>query len=549
MQDSRPPLVTIITLVYNTGKYVVEALESVRAQEYESIQHIIIDDCSSDNSVEIVNNWIKENHYKCDFICHEKNLGITKSVNEGLRKSSGKYITFVSDDLFLPSKLKRQVEIMEGLSDEYGVVYSDIYMRNDDGDDLGTLFTNYRNFKQGPEGDIFEQLFYGNFIHGTATLIRTKCFNEVGYFNEELIVEDIDMYLRIAQKYKFWFDDNISAVYRIHQKSLLQNLGLKGLDQNLRSLEPFCRYNQKTLQHFISYMDYCLNAFYKEFYPGWRHWLKKRIKYKIDFKSIVYYLLAFLNIRYETIRPMKSLLRKVANSLRSQGSIKEEKIGSDNWSSSFKKTSYSQCGEDILIEYVFTLRGIEKPTYLDVGANHPYYLSNTAKFYEKGCRGINIDANPTLIQLFQERRSGDINLNVGISDTEGELDFYIMEDNTLSTFSKEECDSMVANGKILAETRKIKLTTVDKILDENFNGKFPDFLTIDAEGLDFQILKSLNFENSFPKVICVEAAEYSSIGAGERRGELIDFLVEKGYYEYANTNLNAIMVRKDFWFN
>ena len=66
--------------------------------------------------------------------------------------------------------------------------------------------------------------------------------------------------------------------------------------------------------------------------------------------------------------------------------------------------------------------------------------------------------------------------------------------------------------------------------------------------MDFQILKSINFDKSSPKIICVEAAEYSPIGAGKRRDELIDFLVAKGYYEYANTNLNAIMVKKEFWF-
>src|SRR5690242_15209281 len=94
--------------------------------------------------------------------------------------------------------------------------------------------------------------------------------------------------------------------------------------------------------------------------------------------------------------------------------------------------SYSQCGEDAIIDYIFRLRGIHQPSYIDIGANHPFSLSNTAMFYVKGCRGINIDANPELISLFEEYRPQDINLNVGISDEESELDFYIMQDNTLS---------------------------------------------------------------------------------------------------------------------
>jgi len=218
------------------------------------------------------------------------------------------------------------------------------------------------------------------------------------------------------------------------------------------------------------------------------------------------------------------------------------------YQNAFSKSSYSQCGEDLIVQYIFQLRGITKPSYLDIGANHPFFISNTAMFYEKGCKGITIEANPYLAVAFEEQRPNDINLNIGISDKEGELDFYIMEDDTLSTFSRKEVDFMISNGKSLAETKKVKLTTIQKIIEKYCNGVFPDFMSIDVEGLDFEILKSISFEKSCPKIICVEAAEYSPIGAGARRNELIDFLISKGYYEYANTNLNAILVKNDFWF-
>ncbi len=210
--------------------------------------------------------------------------------------------------------------------------------------------------------------------------------------------------------------------------------------------------------------------------------------------------------------------------------------------------SYSQCGEDLIVQYIFKLRGIQKPSYIDIGANSPFYLSNTALFYEIGCRGINIEANPGLIEDFKQSRPEDINLNIGVSDKEEELEFYIMKDNTLSTFSKEECDFMLSNGKPLAEVKKIKLNTISNILLEYSDNKFPDFMSLDVEGMDFDILRSIDFNNSVPRVICVEAADYSPTGSGARKDELIQFLVSKGYYEYANTNLNAIMVRKDFWF-
>lgn len=214
----------------------------------------------------------------------------------------------------------------------------------------------------------------------------------------------------------------------------------------------------------------------------------------------------------------------------------------------YKKESFSQCGEDLIVQYIFNLRGVTQPSYIDIGANHPFFISNTAMFYEQGCRGINIEANPEFHEIFNKHRPDDINLNIGISNKLEELDFYIMEDNTLSSFSKTECKHMMQHGKKLKEVRKTKLNTVSNILLEYFENKFPDFMSIDVEGMDFEILKSINFAQSFPKVICVEAADYSPVGAGDRRNELIDFLVTKGYYEYANTNLNAIMVKNEFWF-
>lgn len=211
--------------------------------------------------------------------------------------------------------------------------------------------------------------------------------------------------------------------------------------------------------------------------------------------------------------------------------------------------SFSQCGEDLIVQYVFNLRGISNPTYIDIGANDPFFLSNTALFYQKGCRGVNVEANPYLIDKFYQYRSEDINLNIGIGSNQGDLDFYIMDDPTLSSFSEDECNNYIKTGKYnLLETKKVSLITVKSVIDKYCNGIFPDFMSLDAEGFDFEILKTIDFDSCFPKVICVEAAEYSSIGAGERRSDLINFLSGKGYYEYANTNLNAIMVRKDFWF-
>ena len=211
--------------------------------------------------------------------------------------------------------------------------------------------------------------------------------------------------------------------------------------------------------------------------------------------------------------------------------------------------SYSQCGEDLIVQYIFKLRGINMPSYIDIGANDSFFINNTAIFYKKGCRGINIEANPYLIDKLLKDRPEDINLNIGVGNKKGLLEFYIMNDSTLSSFSKDEYENYINTGKYhLVEKKDIDIRTIEFIINKYCGGIFPDFMSLDVEGMDFDILKSIDFNKSTPKVICVEAAEYSKIGAGNRRNELIDFLVSRGYYEYANTNLNAIMVRNDFWF-
>src|SRR6202022_442605 len=97
------PLVSTIVLSYNHSRYVLETLESVRAQTYKTTQLIIVDDCSTDNSLLIFEHWLRENNLTCTFIRHKENLGICKSLNEALVVSTGKYVsTIASDDLWLP---------------------------------------------------------------------------------------------------------------------------------------------------------------------------------------------------------------------------------------------------------------------------------------------------------------------------------------------------------------------------------------------------------------------------------------------------------------
>jgi FkbM family methyltransferase len=208
--------------------------------------------------------------------------------------------------------------------------------------------------------------------------------------------------------------------------------------------------------------------------------------------------------------------------------------------------SFSQTGEDLIIDFIFKTRGIQKPSYIDIGANHPFLFNNTSLFYLKGGRGINIEPNPQLITLFNYQRPLDINLNIGIGSTMEDLDFYIMEPSVFSSFNKNEVDNFIKNGYTIKEKIRVKVFPINHILDKHFNGKFPDFLTIDVEGFEMEILQNIDYSKAFPKVICVETSEFSLKGIGEKRQDLIDFIKSNGYHLYADTYLNSIFIHEEF---
>ena len=222
MIQTGDPLVSTIVLSYNQRQFVLETLESVKAQTYKTTEFIIVDDCSTDDSVAIIELWLQENKIHCTFIRHDKNQGICKSLNEALAVATGKYISMVaSDDIWLPDKIARQVEIMEAQPDQAGILYSDAFQIDEHGRFLPEMFiAAHRNLPVMPQGEVLTVLLEGNFIPGMTTLIRRKCYREVGLYDETLPWEDWDMWLRIARYYSFVYSSTPSAKYRYHEKSL-----------------------------------------------------------------------------------------------------------------------------------------------------------------------------------------------------------------------------------------------------------------------------------------------------------------------------------------
>jgi glycosyltransferase involved in cell wall biosynthesis len=222
MTETGNPLVSMVVLSYNQSQFVVETLESVKAQTYKPTQLIIVDDCSSDDSVVTIERWSQANAMDHTFIRHQKNLGICKSLNDALAAATGKYVSMVaSDDLWLPDKIALQLELMESQPEHVGVVYSDAFQMDEQGRLLPDKFiAAHRNLPEMPQGQILNVLLDGNFIPAMSTLVRRSCYDEVGLYDESLPWEDWDMWLRIARRYSFVYSPTPSAKYRRHQRSL-----------------------------------------------------------------------------------------------------------------------------------------------------------------------------------------------------------------------------------------------------------------------------------------------------------------------------------------
>ena len=169
-----------------------------------------------------------------------------------------------------------------------------------------------------------------------------------------------------------------------------------------------------------------------------------------------------------------------------------------------KKESYSMDKEDLVIKEYFKSKN--KGFYVDVGCYHPLQRNNTMLLYQKGWRGINIDISDFSIKLFKFLRPDDFNLNLAVSNKEGEVDMFFQKKlSQLSTIKKNHAKNAF-QGNIL--NKKILSKRLTSILDDSkYKDQKIDFLNIDVEGADFEALQSLNLDKYSPELICIEVIE------------------------------------------
>lgn len=212
------------------------------------------------------------------------------------------------------------------------------------------------------------------------------------------------------------------------------------------------------------------------------------------------------------------------------------------------KASYSQAGEDIIVQYLFDSLKIPKPTYLEIGTNQPLVCNNTYNMYLKGCYGVCIEPDKNMVDFIRQQRPRDIVLNIGIGLSDSAAaSFYLFppEVNGWSTFSEEEANLRKKTTGIGFTTVQVPLKPVNSIIAEYFT-PHPNFISLDVEGLDLEILQSLNFDKYKPEVICVETVTFGYLDNSEEKiAGISEFMHSKGYITYADTHINTIYCRAD----
>lgn len=196
------------------------------------------------------------------------------------------------------------------------------------------------------------------------------------------------------------------------------------------------------------------------------------------------------------------------------------------------RNSYAQNQEDLIVDRIHGKK--KKGFYVDIGAYHPTRLSNTYRFYKKGWRGLLVEPNPTTIDQFCKIRPRDQYLNIGLGKNNEIMDYYVFLIPALNTFLEGEAKQSQTKGHKLQNIIKIKVIPVVSFIKKYLTNNLTiDILSIDCEGMDFEILTEWDWENHPLSVLIIEKLKEP------------DFIVKKGYRLAGKTKHNQIYVNND----
>mgnify|MGYP001166457167 CR=1 FL=1 len=212
----------------------------------------------------------------------------------------------------------------------------------------------------------------------------------------------------------------------------------------------------------------------------------------------------------------------------------------------YRKISYSYGSVDLLLEHIF--KNQSHGLYIDVGCQHPVMNNNTYLLYKKGWNGINIDLDKKNIDLFNFYRKRDLNINFAISSQEGERDLFFYHDKSaINTVEKSVANYQRAQVK---EIKKVKTKTLNSIIENSkFNDLTIDFVSIDVEGHELDVIKGFDLKKYKPKVIIIEFLDLSLKKLEIKNLDIKNFLKSEIYQYMIDKNYTLVnLIHSDLIF-
>jgi glycosyltransferase involved in cell wall biosynthesis len=280
-------MVTICIPVYNAEKFIDQTLDSVYSQTYKNIEVIIINDCSTDNSVTIIQNWLLHKAENFTFINNEKNIGLLKCCNAFLPIIKTKYFQILGhDDIIYPNKISEQVKALNQLEDSAAMVYSNMNVIDILGNKVSNSFFERAEYLgKPPSGNIYNELIKGNFICASSVLCKTSLVKAQGGYNENLFFEDWPMWIKLSAYYKIVYLDTVLGAYRVTNNSMIHAEG----NTKVVASNTFSMYNDLIKSNYpnSTYLKLMLK----------KQYLRIALAARFDFKVLVYYFMSIFKIK------------------------------------------------------------------------------------------------------------------------------------------------------------------------------------------------------------------------------------------------------------
>jgi glycosyltransferase involved in cell wall biosynthesis len=274
------PVLTLAIVNYNQGHYFEDCIRSIKEQNLSNLELLVIDDCSTDGSVAQIESLLQAYNVAANFIKNRVNKGICANLNLALSIAKGKYFSFIASDDW-PGKhcYQYMITTLECANEEVALVYGDSKVVDENKE---ILYDSYMRFfrpdlSDPPRGDVFKDLLRGNFIPAATTMSKTEVLRNLGGFDENLRVEDYDMWLRISRNYHFSFVKDAIVYYRVVQNSLIRRLGSRKfedwIDMYMKHLDAegeAAKIIRHQIQKCCEFLFYTDSQKFKEYYAAIR---------------------------------------------------------------------------------------------------------------------------------------------------------------------------------------------------------------------------------------------------------------------------------------